>query len=91
MKKSRLYEEAAAAAAAADMTLLLGAAGYRQHPQHPATTHVFTAAGPCTRAAHDDEEVFEDSRSLLDASVNQRSPDSCFADYYSQTDADLSD
>jgi len=65
-----------AAAAAADMTLLLG--GYRhQHAQ------IFTGVKY-------DEQAFESSEhSLLDP-VN-RSPDSCFADYYSQTDPDLSD
>jgi len=81
--KSRMYEEAAAAAAA-DMTLLLG--GYRQtlsSQQHP---HVFTEVN----FRHDDEQVFESAESsFLDPVA--RSPDSCFADYYSQTDADLSD
>jgi len=80
-EKSRLYEEAAAAAAAADMTLLLG--GYRQQ-QH---AHVFTGGVTCR---HDDEQVFKSAESNLLDPVT-RSPDSCFADYYSQTDADLSD
>jgi len=82
-EKSRLYEEAAAAAAA-DMTLLLG--GYRQtlsSQQHP---HVFTGVS----FRHGDEQVLESVESSLLDPVT-RSPDSCFADYYSQTDADLSD
>ena len=80
-EKSRLYDEAAAA----DMTLLLG--GYKQNltssQQH---SRVFTGVS----FLHDDEQVFESvHHSVLDP-VN-RSPDSCFADYYSQTDPDLSD
>ena len=83
-EKSRLYEEAAAAAAA-DMTLLLG--GYRPTLSSQHHSHVFTAG---VKFRPDDDQVFETSEhSLLDP-VN-RSPDSCFADYYSQTDADLSD
>jgi len=91
-EKSRLYEEAAAAAAAAaaaDMTLLLGA-GYRQTQRAAQRDIVFTAAGATCR--HEHQPVFTDTltESLLDAAIT-RSPDSCFADYYSQTDADLSD
>lgn len=81
-EKSRLYDEAAAAAA--DMTLLLG--GYRQTLTTQPHSHIFTGVS----LRQDDDQVFEAvDHSLLDP-VN-RSPDSCFADYYSQTDADLSD
>jgi len=81
-EKSRLYEEAAAAAA--DMTLLLG--GYRPAMSSQHYPRVFTDV----KFSHADDQVFESAEhSLLDP-VN-RSPDSCFADYYSQTDADLSD
>jgi len=83
-EKSRLYEEAAAAAAA-DMTLLLG--GYRPALSSRQHSHVF-AAGVKFRS--DDDQVFECAEHSLLDTVN-RSPDSCFADYYSQTDADLSD
>ena len=81
-KSRHIYEEAAAAAAAADMTLLLGS--YRH--THPA--HVLSAS---VSRCHDDQQVLDESveSSLLDPLT--RSPDSCFADYYSQTDADLSD
>jgi len=83
-EKSRLYDEAAAAAAAADMTLLLG--GYRQTISSQQHSHVFTGVS----FHHDDEQVFESvEHGLLDPA--NRSPDSCFADYYSQTDPDLSD
>jgi len=82
-EKSRLYEEAAAAAA--DMTLLLG--GYRPTLSSQQHAHVFTAG---VKFTHDDDRVFETTEhSLLDPVT--RSPDSCFADYYSQTDPDLSD
>lgn len=77
-EKSRLYEEAAAAAA--DMTLLLG--GYRRTLSGQQHAHVFTDV----KFHHNDERA---EHSLLDQV--HRSPDSCFADYYSQTDADLSD
>jgi len=81
-EKSRLYDEAAAAAA--DVTLLLG--GYKQTLSSQQHSHVFTGVN----FLHDDEQVFESvDHSVLDT-VN-RSPDSCFADYYSQTDPDLSD
>jgi len=79
MTKSRLYEEATAA----DFTLLLGGYKHTSPPQH---SHAFTGVS----YHHDDEYVFVSAESnLLDPIT--RSPDSCFADYYSQTDADLSD
>jgi len=74
---SRLYDEAAAAA---DMTVLLG--GYRQH-QH---SHVFTVG---RHRDYGQQALESTDSSLLDPVA--RSPDSCFADYYSQTDPDLSD
>jgi len=81
-EKSRLYEEAAAAAA--DVTLLLG--GYRPTVSSQHQSHVFNGI----KMHHDDDQVFESAEhSLLDPT--NRSPDSCFADYYSQTDPDLSD
>jgi len=64
------------AAAAAAADMTLLLGGYRAQ-QH---SHVF-------KFRSDDDRVFESAE--LDT-VN-RSPDSCFADYYSQTDADLSD